>query len=175
MQVLCDALEHVQSHALEAVLPIFRAIAGDAEALVLHMHDADWSTVAPGDVAQPSSYVRRLADVCRRFRADFLAHFVPQPSPSVPSLASLLCQRFAGRLLAFFVRHAAMLKPLAQPGKLQLAKVRAFPLLALRPGNSRSSRWDVLSQCSHHPLGHAKSPCISISHPVTADPDNSTS
>lgn len=127
VQVLCDGLEHVQSHALEAVLPIFRAVAGEAEAILLSMHELDWVETQGGAVAQPSPYVRRLADVCRRFRADFLSHFVPQPSPSVPSFAALLCQRLAGRLLTFFVRHVALLKPLAQPGKLQLAKVRPPP------------------------------------------------
>eukprot|EP00892_Ulva_mutabilis_P001404 jgi/Ulvmu1/11264/UM073_0036.1 len=123
-EVLCDALEHVQSHALEAVLPLFRAVADEAETLLLGVHDVDWAAAAAegGAVARPSSYVLRLADVLRRFRADFLAHFVPQPSPSVASFAALLCQRLAGRAVAFLVRHAAMLKPLPQEAKLQLAK-----------------------------------------------------
>lgn len=124
MQVLCDALEHVQSHALEAVLPLFRAVADEAESILLSMHSMEWAAIAAEAVAQPSGYVLRVADVLRRFRTDFLAHFVPQPSPSVASFAALLCQRLAGRVIAFFVRHAALLKPLPQPAKLQLAKVR---------------------------------------------------
>lgn len=55
-------------------------------------------------------------------RAEYLSKFVPQPSPSVPSCISSLCQRTAARLLSFWLRHAALLRPLGQQGKLQLAR-----------------------------------------------------
>jgi len=45
------------------------------------------------------------------------------PSPHVPSYTAALVERLARRVLAFFVRHAALLRPLSQAGKLQLAKV----------------------------------------------------
>lgn len=55
-------------------------------------------------------------------RSEFLRHFVPAPSPSVPSVGSTLAERAAGRLLMLWLRHAALLRPLGQGGKLQLAK-----------------------------------------------------
>ena len=56
-------------------------------------------------------------------RIEFLSKFSPVPSPHVPSFAAALVERLARRVLAFFVRHAALLRPLSQAGKLQLAKV----------------------------------------------------
>ena len=60
--------------------------------------------------------------VCAR-RIEFLSKFSPVPSPHVPSYTAALVERLARRVLAFFVRHAALLRPLSQAGKLQLAKV----------------------------------------------------
>lgn len=69
--------------------------------------------------------------------------FSPPPTPSAPSAVSQLCERSAGRLLMFFVRHASLLRPLPAPAKLQLAKDLAelqagvgqslWPLEALGP------------------------------------------
>ena len=63
--------------------------------------------------------------MCCLCRAELLSRFVPRPSPAAPSFAGALLERFAARLLVFFVRHAALVRPLSQHGKLQLAKVCA--------------------------------------------------
>lgn len=55
---------------------------------------------------------------CRACRSEFLSRFVPPPSPSMPSCVGSLVERMACRLLVFFVRHAALLRPLSQAGKL---------------------------------------------------------
>lgn len=56
-------------------------------------------------------------------RMEYFSRFVPTPSPSLPSFAGALLARMAARIFVFTVRHAALLRPLSQPGKLQLAKV----------------------------------------------------
>lgn len=43
------------------------------------------------------------------------------------AVARALVERMAARLVLFAVRHASLLRPLPQPGKLQLAKVRSGP------------------------------------------------
>jgi hypothetical protein len=48
--------------------------------------------------------------------------FSPPPTTTAPSAVGQLCERTAGRLLMYFVRHAALLLPLPPPAKLQLAK-----------------------------------------------------
>ena len=60
----------------------------------------------------------------RRGRAEYLNKFSPAASAAVPSIAGALVERMAARLLVFFVRHAALLRPLGHAGKLQLAQVR---------------------------------------------------
>lgn len=55
---------------------------------------------------------------------EFLSSFAPPPGTGSASVATPLVERFAARLLVLFVRHAALLRPLSQAGKLQLAKVR---------------------------------------------------
>lgn len=63
----------------------------------------------------------------------------------MPSVGSSLSERAASRLLMFWVRHACLLRPLEEPGKLQLAKDLGelqlvvgqglFPLEAMGPAN----------------------------------------
>lgn len=113
----------MQTHAVEAVLPLFKAVSEDAEKCLVNMHSVDWAPAEAASVVQTSTYMRSLGELLQAFRTRYLAHFVPQPSPSVVSFAVLLCQRLASRIIAFFVRHAALIKPLSQGGKLQLAKV----------------------------------------------------
>ena len=56
-------------------------------------------------------------------RAEYLSQFHPAPSPQVPSFVSALTERMACRVLVFFVRHASLVRPLSNDGKLRLAKV----------------------------------------------------
>lgn len=58
------------------------------------------------------------------FRMEYLSKFSPAATHQhTASVGSALTQRFAARMVMFFVRHASLLKPLTQAGKLQLAKV----------------------------------------------------
>lgn len=56
----------------------------------------------------------------RSHRSEFLSRFAPPPSPPVPSCVSALVERMAARTLIFFVRHASLVRPLGQAGKLQV-------------------------------------------------------
>ncbi len=56
-------------------------------------------------------------------RVEYLSKFSPSPSSPSASFAGALVERMAGRVLVFFVRHASLLRPLSQAGKVQLAKV----------------------------------------------------
>jgi hypothetical protein len=108
---------------------MFRSASEKVESCLLEMHDVDWGRQEGAAMVQTSPYIRHVADFLQRFRSEYLAHFVPQPSPNLVSFATLLCQRLASRTITFFVRQACMIKPLGQPGKLQLAKVRIQGLL----------------------------------------------
>ena len=71
--------------------------------------------------------------LCCCCRLEYLSKFMPAPSPHVQSFAAALVQRMASRVLTFFVRHASLLRPLSDTGRLQLAKVgclRGSPCLS---------------------------------------------
>lgn len=56
---------------------------------------------------------------------EYFSKFSPAPASAPGSFAGALVERMAGRVLLFFARHASLLRPLSQPGKVQLAKARA--------------------------------------------------
>lgn len=62
-------------------------------------------------------------------RVEYLSKFSPPPSSSTASFGGALTERMAGRILLFFMRHASLLRPLSQAGKLQLAKVSRLHFL----------------------------------------------
>ncbi len=57
------------------------------------------------------------------YRVEYLSKFSPSVTSPSASFAGALVERMAGRILVFFVRHASLLRPLSQAGKVQLAKV----------------------------------------------------
>ncbi|KAJ9521259.1 hypothetical protein QJQ45_022970, partial [Haematococcus lacustris] len=77
---------------------------------------------AEGDVTLTSPHITEVVALITHFRAEFLSRFVPVPSPAVPSCGTVLAERMAARTLVFFVRHASLVRPLGQVGKLQMAK-----------------------------------------------------
>jgi hypothetical protein len=68
----------------------------------------------PTAVTHTSRYLADLSALAGGFKAEFLSKFVPLPSPAVPSCVGALTERMASRLLLFFVRHAALVRPLSQ-------------------------------------------------------------
>ncbi|GFR42609.1 hypothetical protein Agub_g3540 [Astrephomene gubernaculifera] len=133
---LGGALAAVQATAVDAVGPIFKAVVEACEERLLRMHEwpgysrnrsgggelEEAGAPGGGEVTSTSPHVSEVAALLADFRAEFLSRFVPPPSPAVPSCAAALVERMACRLLVFFVRHAALLRPLSQAGKLLVAK-----------------------------------------------------
>ncbi|KXZ51911.1 hypothetical protein GPECTOR_11g39 [Gonium pectorale] len=123
---LGGALAALQATAVDAVAPIFRSLVEACEERLLRMHG--WAAyhgtdgADGGDVTSTSPHVAEVAALLAEFRAEYLGRFVPPPSPAVASCVGSLVERVACRLLVFFVRHAALLRPLSQEGKLQVAK-----------------------------------------------------
>lgn len=64
---------------------------------------------------------------CLPRSVEFMSSFAPAPGAGSASVTTPLMERYAARLLVLFVRHAALLRPLSQAGKLQLAKVWQNP------------------------------------------------
>ncbi|GAB4821831.1 hypothetical protein N2152v2_008877 [Parachlorella kessleri] len=120
---LREPLDAVQATAVECVTPTFRAMVEAAQDALLGMHRQGWGGEGAGaDIAETSPYMRTLVRHITHCRVEFLSKLSPSPSSPTPSVGRALVERMAARLLVFFVRHAALLRPLGQAGKIQLAK-----------------------------------------------------
>lgn len=122
---LQSSLDLVQGGAVDVVAPIFKVVVEAIEERLLALHSLPiWhSEAAPeGGCLSTSPCVAAAAQLVVQFRSEYLTKFVPPPSPNVPSCAAALVERMAARCLTFFLRHAALIRPLTQTGKLQLAK-----------------------------------------------------
>lgn len=62
-------LESLQSVAVEAVMPLFRAAVDDAEQHILRMHSQDFGTATAPDVAGASPYMAQLTRHIALFRS----------------------------------------------------------------------------------------------------------
>ncbi|KAF8065824.1 COG5 [Scenedesmus sp. PABB004] len=149
---LAAPLEGLQGTAVDAVAPIFKAAMEVLEGHVQAMHGQAWGPPPPppggadgaegaagaptaeGGVTETSGYVTALAGAITTFRAEYLNRFIPPLSPAVPSVGSSLAERAAARLLMLWLRHACLLRPLGQGGKLQLAKDMAELQLVVGQG-----------------------------------------
>jgi conserved oligomeric Golgi complex subunit 5 len=129
--VLSAPIQAVEAAAIDMVLPTFKAIVEMAEQEILTMHSLQWSGTAAGEadkdnnnqaVAQSSPYVKAMAKHLAHCRIEWLSKFTPPPTSGSQSIGRRLVERLVYRMLGFFVRHAALIRPLNQAGKLQLAK-----------------------------------------------------
>ena len=98
---------------------------------------------------------------------DLLSKFSPSPSPgsaaAAASFAGALVERMAGRVLVFFVRHASLLRPLSQAGKVQLAKVRA-------PGTCYPGGCYAATRCLRAAHACAAPLCMGVQRKVPGGP-----
>ena len=95
---------------------------------------------------------------------EYLSKFTPAANPqNSGSVGAALTQRFASRLLVFFVRHSSLLRPLSQAGKLQLAKASSL--------SERRVFWTILASLHRVcPISHDALPLdLSIHRNHTSD------
>lgn len=104
---------------------------------------------------------------CVSRSVDLLSKFSPSPSPgsaaAAASFAGALVERMAGRVLVFFVRHASLLRPLSQAGKVQLAKVRA-------PGTCYPGGCYAATRCLRAAHACAAPLCMGVQRKVRGGP-----
>ncbi len=133
---LVGPVNAVQAAALDLAVPLFRAMADAAQDKIMKMHVLNLGADegAEGAVVETSVYMKDLVRQLTQYRIEFFSKFVPPPTMGLSSnsssslgsasssVARALVERLASRILVFFVRHAALVRPLSRSGKLQLAK-----------------------------------------------------
>lgn len=143
--VLAPALQSAHAAGEEALAAVFRAIVGRLEETLLGMHEAGLGDVAGGAkgaapaVTEASKYMCDLRRQLSAFSADFVVRMLGGVGVSGGRLGGAggvpralaggahpivggLVLKLARRLCIFFVRHAALVRPLADAGRLRLAR-----------------------------------------------------
>ncbi|KAJ8006763.1 hypothetical protein DPEC_G00110590 [Dallia pectoralis] len=129
-QAISASLEEVQALMAGAVQPLLQSVSDSIEAIIITMHQEDFSgsLSTPGKPDVPCSlYMRELQGFVARVMADYFRHF--QCVDFVYDNTECIAQR----CITLFIRHASLLRPLGEGGKMKLAADFAQMELAVGP------------------------------------------
>ncbi|KAK3101950.1 hypothetical protein FSP39_007576 [Pinctada imbricata] len=130
------SLQDVVMLMSSAIGPLLSSISDAVEAIILTMHQEDFSSSVVGDgqkEAQCSLYMRELQDFVSRCQSDYLSAYQCQDF-IYDSVHPIAC-----RCVDLFVRHASLIRPLGEGGKMRLAADFAQMELAITPFCKRVS------------------------------------
>lgn len=131
---LLQALPAIDALMSSAVQPLFSSITDAIEAIILTMHNEDFSgNDTSGTDSQCSLYMKELQGFITRAASDYLAVY------QTSSIIKEKIHTLACRCLDLFVRHASLLRPIGEGGKLRLAADFAQMELAISPLCNRAS------------------------------------
>ncbi|GJN14373.1 hypothetical protein PR202_gb01194 [Eleusine coracana subsp. coracana] len=78
-----------------------------------------------------SAYMEELQKCAIHFRTEFLSKLLPSSSSRSETICTIMVRRMASRVLIFFIRHASLVRPLSEAGKLRMARDMAELELAI--------------------------------------------
>ncbi|XP_030581142.1 conserved oligomeric Golgi complex subunit 5 [Archocentrus centrarchus] len=129
-EALSSSLEGVQALMSSAVHPLLQSVSDSIEAIIITLHQEDFS----GPLSSPdrpdvpcSLYMKELQGFISRVMAEYFRHFqcVDFIFESTESIAQ--------RAIELFIRHASLLRPLGEGGKMRLAADFAQMEMAVAP------------------------------------------
>nr|CAD1828340.1 unnamed protein product [Ananas comosus var. bracteatus] len=186
---LSQPLAAIYSVACEPVTSLFQSMLDRLESCILQIHDYDFDG-AHDNNNNASPYMEELQKSTLHFRSEFLSKLLPPPSSSSvvrsESLCTQLARRMASRVLIFFIRHAALIRPLSESGKLRMARDMAelelavgqnlFPVEQLGPPYRALRAFRPLifletSQIGGSPLLQDLPPSVILHHLYSRGPD----
>ncbi|XP_043963487.1 conserved oligomeric Golgi complex subunit 5 isoform X2 [Gambusia affinis] len=130
VDALLSSLEGVQALMSSAVQPLLQSVSDSIEAIIITLHQEDFS----GPLSSPdkpdvpcSLYMKELQGFISRVMADYFKHFqcVDFVYDNTESIAQ--------RAIELFLRHASLLRPLGEGGKMRLAADFAQMEMAVAP------------------------------------------
>uniref|UniRef100_A0A3Q2D939 Conserved oligomeric Golgi complex subunit 5 n=1 Tax=Cyprinodon variegatus TaxID=28743 RepID=A0A3Q2D939_CYPVA len=130
VEALTSSLEAVQALMNGAVQPLLQSVSDSIEAIIITLHQEDFSGPVSGSErpAVPCSlYMKELQGFISRIMADYFSHF--QCSDFVYDRTEPVAQR----AVLLFLRHASLLRPLGEGGKMRLAADFAQMEMAVAP------------------------------------------
>ncbi|XP_008287166.1 conserved oligomeric Golgi complex subunit 5 isoform X1 [Stegastes partitus] len=129
-EALSSSFEAVQALMSSAVQPLLQSVKDSIEAIIITLHQEDFS----GPLSSPdkpdvpcSLYMKELQGFISRVMVDYFRHFqcVDFIYESTESIAQ--------RAIELFIRHASILRPLGEGGKMRLAADFAQMEMAVGP------------------------------------------
>ncbi|CAL9171740.1 unnamed protein product [Musa hybrid cultivar] len=131
--VLLPSLGVIYGVACDSVTSLFQAMLDRLESCILQIHDQDYGAEGM-DVSMDnnaSNYMDELQKCTLHFRNEFLSKLLPSSATRSETICTMLVRRMASRVLIFFIRHASLVRPLSESGKLRLARDMAELELAV--------------------------------------------
>lgn len=124
VEVLSPSLGSLYGVASDCITALFKAMEERLESCILQIHEQSFAT-EDMDAGMGNGCSKYMVDVQRsimHFRSEFLSKLLtPAVTPVTgESISAGLARKLASRALLFWVRHAAMVRPLSETGKLQL-------------------------------------------------------
>jgi len=123
MQIVCEANEELLTLMHSGILPLLKNVEEMIEKVILTMHNEDFSSQDKNQIqskrtnSSPSSlYMRELNDFLSRVSSDYFGLF-----DCLEVLRAGELKRIATRTIHLFVRHAALVRPLGDGGRMRLA------------------------------------------------------
>uniref|UniRef100_A0A3Q2ZCK3 Conserved oligomeric Golgi complex subunit 5 n=1 Tax=Hippocampus comes TaxID=109280 RepID=A0A3Q2ZCK3_HIPCM len=129
---LQQAVAKVNNFALmsSAVQPLLQSVSDSIEAIIITLHQEDFSGSLPSpDTADVvcSLYMKELQGFISRVMTDYFRHF------ECTDFIYESTESIAQRAIELFVRHASLLRPLGEGGKMRLAADFAQMEMAVAP------------------------------------------
>ncbi|KAJ7960655.1 conserved oligomeric Golgi complex subunit 5 [Quillaja saponaria] len=134
--VLSPSLGAIYGVACDSVTSLFQAMLDRLESCILQIHDQNFGVLGM-DAAMDnnaSPYMEELQKSILHFRSEFLSRLLPSTKTSaagVETICTRLVRSMASRVLVFFIRHASLVRPLSESGKLRMARDMAELELAV--------------------------------------------
>jgi hypothetical protein len=188
--VLSPYLAAIYDAACEPVTPLFKAMRDKLESCILQIHDQNFGADDADMDNNASSYMEELQRSILHFRKEFLSRLLPSAANAntagTESICTRLTRQMASRVLIFYIRHASLVRPLSEWGKLRMAKDMAELELAvgqnLFPVEQLGAPYRALrafrplvfletSQMGSSPLINDLPPSIVLHHLYTRGPD----
>ncbi|KAL8137041.1 hypothetical protein V2J09_003042 [Rumex salicifolius] len=136
-ELLSVPLESIYKVAYDSVASLFHYMLERLESCILRIHDQNFGTVDMDSAMDnnASSYMEELQKCILHFRTEFLGRLLPSFANAAASgtdtISTKLVRHMASRVLMFFIRHASLVRPLSESGKLRMARDMAELELAV--------------------------------------------
>ncbi|KAK9691342.1 hypothetical protein RND81_09G191000 [Saponaria officinalis] len=136
-EVLSPALGAIYGVACDSVELLFQSMLDRLQVCILQIHDQNFGVVGMDSAMDnnASPYMEELQKCILHFRSEFLSRLLPSSKTATPtgseSISTKLARGMASRVLMFFIRHASLVRPLSESGKLRMARDMAELELAV--------------------------------------------